>query len=252
MYRSLFLSHGSPMMILQNSPVRQFLRTLGQTMPKPKAVLVQSSHWQSRSLTVGAAVSPELIYDFYGFPDELYRYAYAPNGEPGLAADLAAALTADLDPQRGLDHGIWSVMSQIWPQGDVPVIPLSLPVSANPQSCFELGQSLSTLLPPGIMLIGSGAMTHNLRAYMGQPFDTPVDARVADFTQWMREMSEQGDVESLLRYRQLAPHAAWNHPTDEHFLPLFTSMGIASGLRCLHQSVEYGVIAMDCYGAEPS
>lgn len=247
--KTLFLSHGSPMIVLEASSASDFLARLGQDMPRPKATLVVSAHWRETQFTVGGAAHPETIHDFFGFPPALYAMGYGAAGDPDLAARVAASTGARLAAGRGLDHGVWTLAKLLWPQADVPVVPLSLSRHAGPLEHFQLGQRLRPLLEDGVLLLASGAATHNLGAYVGQPRAAEPQPWVTDFTDWLGQAVEQGRIEDLLGYRGLAPHAIDNHPTEEHLMPLFVALGAAQGPgRVLHRSVEHGVIAMDGYG----
>ena len=252
----LFVSHGSPMMVLEDTPARRFLQGLGAQIGKPKAVLAVSAHWLTRLPTVGFAARPGKIDDMYGFPAELYQMVYAPPGMPALAARVAALLgpTARQDPDAGIDHGIWSVMSLIWPDADVPVVPLSVQPEAGARHHYDLGRRLRPLVEDGVLILGTGAATHNLNAYFGRAPTAPADPAMAEFTGWMADAIEAGRIDDLLDYRRLAPHAVAAHPTEEHLLPLFTALGAAAGGRGkrLHHGMDCGVLAMDAYGFYPS
>ncbi len=247
--RSLFLSHGSPLSCFEESPARDFLLSLSKSLPRPKAVLAVSAHWTTRAPAVGAAPAPETIYDFYGFPDFLYKMTYPAPGDSALAHKAADLMGADLDPERGIDHGIWTVMSLLWPQADIPVVPIAVQPRQDPRHHYRLGQSLKPLLDDGALILATGCATHNLRAYMSGAGRSGPQDWVSDFTGWLAEKGAEGDVEALLDYRAQAPYARENHPTDEHLLPFFTALGASADNKAtrLHASVEYGVIAMDNY-----
>ncbi|TNC97750.1 MAG: Catalytic LigB subunit of aromatic ring-opening dioxygenase [Stygiobacter sp.] len=247
--KSLFVSHGSPMIALAASPASHFLAGLGRTMVRPKAVVAVSAHWRTDGFAVGAAARPETIHDFFGFPPPLYAMTYAAAGDPALAARVAELTGARLDPRRGLDHGLWTVMKLLWPEADVPVVPVSLARCLGPEAHFQLGRCLRSLTGQGVLILGSGAATHNLAAYAGRERTEMALPWVTAFTDWLAAVVTRGGQDDLLQYRQLAPHAVDNHPTDEHLLPLFAAAGAAPGSgRVLHRSVEHGVIAMDAYG----
>ena len=247
--RSIFLSHGSPLSCFEDTPARDFMLGLGKSLPKPKAVLAVSAHWCTPGVMVGAAIAPETIYDFYGFPDFLYQKKYPAKGAPDIAARAAELLGAGISEYQGLDHGIWTVMSLLWPEADVPVIPVSVQPKADPRHHYELGKRLRPLAEEGVLVLGTGSATHNLRAYMAGGGKGP-QPWAAAFADWLAETSEAGDVESLLDYRARAPYARENHPADEHLLPFYSALGAApEGVaKRLHGSIEYGVIAMDDYG----
>ncbi len=250
-FAPLYLSHGSPLTVIEESETARFLRDRGARIGTPAAILVMSSHWPSASVRLGGAERPRTIHDFYGFPDELYKITYPAPGAPEVAARAAALLGngAVVDPDRGLDHGVWGVLRRMWPDGDVPVVPMTVLPGASPTAHFELGRLLAPLADQGVQIIGSGAATHNLEAYLeATPNDPPHDWVIA-FTTWLAEKAERGETADLLDYRARAPFARQNHPTDEHLLPFFMALGAGksgTGQR-IHQATEYGVIAMDAY-----
>ena len=253
---TIFVSHGSPMLALQASPARRFLETLGTSLPRPKAIVVISAHWETAG---GAAVSlvaqPETIYDFGGFPASLYQIKYEPPGAPELAEHVASLITAagiavQRNLKRGLDHGAWVPLSLLYPDADIPVMQISLIRGADPAAHERLGQALAQLRHEGILVIGSGSMTHNLYEFHGQPIEAPAPVWVSEFATWMRERLVSDERAALLDYRHRAPSARQNHPSEEHLLPLFVAMGAAgpgAQAHLLHSSVEHGVLAMDAY-----
>ena len=258
---SLFVSHGSPMMALEPSPARDFLAGLGDRLPRPRSILVVSAHhdaaYQGDRATVTASPAPPTIHDFGGFPDELFALRYPAPGDPALAArvvDLLAehGLTVTADPDRGLDHGAWVPLSLIYPQADIPVVQLSIHSNASPEWHFALGQALVPLRDEGVLVIGSGSMTHNLRALFAArlPIDAPAPPWVGDFTDWVADRMAAGVVDDILHAVERAPHGRDNHPTPDHILPLFVAMGAAGepfAAERLHASVTYGLLAMDVY-----
>jgi 4,5-DOPA dioxygenase extradiol len=253
---TLFVSHGSPMLAVQDSPARQFLQGLGASLPRPKAIVVVSAHWESAGApAVSFAERPETIHDFGGFPAELFAIQYPAPGAPDVAESVAGLLQAagyavKRSPQRGLDHGAWVPLMLMFPQADIPVFQVSVLHGATPAEHEQLGKALSALRDEGILLIASGSLTHNLYEFRGQGIDAPVPAWVSDFGSWMNTALRNNQRDALLDYRRQAPHAARNHPTEEHLLPLFVAMGAAgegATATRLHSSYEYGVLAMDVY-----
>jgi 4,5-DOPA dioxygenase extradiol len=253
---TIFVSHGSPMLALQDSPARRFLQGLGQSLPRPKAIVVISAHWEtSGSPAVSLAAQPETIHDFGGFPQALFDIRYPAAGAPELAEQAAslfeaAGIAVGRSAQRGLDHGAWVPLSLMYPDADVPVLQISLVRGADPSAHEKLGRALSQLRHEGVLVIGSGSLTHNLYEFRGQQVDAPAPHWVLEFELWMREQLEASDGAALLDYRKRAPSAVKNHPTEEHLLPLFVAMGAAGAgakAQLLHSSVEHGVLAMDAY-----
>jgi 4,5-DOPA dioxygenase extradiol len=255
----LFVSHGAPTLPLEPGETGAAWRKLGEQLPKPSAILVISAHWETSIPTVSRAIQPETIHDFYGFPAELYKLQYPAPGAPELAQSVALALqqagfTAQLDDTRGLDHGAWVPLSLMSPKADIPVTQLSLQPEKDPAWHIALGRALRPLREQGVLIVGSGSITHNLRAIFKHPQGEPVPEWVSEFCDWMAEKIKSGDLEALSAYRTLAPHAAQNHPTDEHLLPLFVALGAAdkidSAVR-LNHVMTYGMLAMDAWLFDP-
>jgi 4,5-DOPA dioxygenase extradiol len=244
------------MLALQDSPARRFLQALGQNLPRPKAIVVVSAHWEALGgPAVSLAAQPATIHDFGGFPQALFDIQYQAPGAPEVAqraASLfeAAGIPVGRSAQRGLDHGAWVPLSLIYPDADIPVMQISLVRGAGPATHEQLGQVLAQLRHEGVLVIGSGSLTHNLYEFRGQPVDAPAPQWVIEFESWMRERLEANDSAALLDYRNRAPSARQNHPSEEHLLPLFVAMGAAgAGAKAqqLHSSIEHGVLAMDAY-----
>jgi 4,5-DOPA dioxygenase extradiol len=244
------------MLALQDSPARRFLQGLGKTLERPKAIVVVSAHWEARGgPAVSLARQPETIHDFGGFPRALFEMQYPAPGAPEAAQRAAALLEAHGIPvgqsaQRGLDHGAWVPLSLMYPDADIPVAQLSVVHGASPAEHERLGRALAELRNEGVLVVGSGSLTHNLYEFRGQGIDAPVPQWVSEFEAWMKTRLENSDRAALLDYRRTAPFAAQNHPTEEHLLPLFVAMGAAgpdARATQLHASFEHGVLAMDAY-----
>ena len=252
---ALFISHGSPMLAIEDSPARRFLLELGNTLPRPKAIVVASAHWEtSGGPAVSLAQQPETIHDFGGFPPALFAIQYPAPGAPSVAEQMAALLeqsgqAVSRSPDRGLDHGAWVPLRLMYPQADIPVTQLSILRGGSPAAHLALGAALRTLRDEEVLVIGSGSLTHNLSEFRGQGITAPVPNWVSEFGDWMQAMLAQNQQAALLDYRRQAPHAARNHPTEEHLLPLYVAMGAGNGTTAqrLHASYEYGVLAMDVY-----
>ncbi len=242
MIPSLFISHGSPMLALTPGPSNNFLRQLGGELT-PTAILVVSAHWESRQLLVSTSERPETIHDFGGFLRELFECQYPAPGAPDLALRLARELNA-VPVERGLDHGTWVPLSLMFPEADVPVFSLSLPVTWSNAELAALGERLAALREENILVIGSGRLTHNLAEL--QALEAPMPVWVGEFADWVNARLEADDRDALLDWES-APKARENHPTPEHFLPLLVAMGAGGKAERLHHSVEHGVLAMDVY-----
>lgn len=251
----LFVSHGAPTLPLEPGETGAAWRKLGEQLPRPSAILVISAHWETRVPTVSRALQPETIHDFSGFPAELYKLQYPAPGAPALAQDVAVALhksdiQVEMDDTRGLDHGAWVPLSLMYPQADIPVTQLSLQPDKDAAWHIALGRALRPLREQGVLIVGSGSITHNLRAIFKHPRGEAVPGWMTEFCDWMAQQIKAGDLETLSAYRTLAPHAVQNHPTDEHLLPLFVALGAAdkiAGAQRLNHVMTYGILAMDAW-----
>ena len=223
---ALFVGHGSPMNALEDNAFTRGWRDAAQQMPKPKAILCVSAHWETRGVAVCAAENPETIHDFYGFPQALFDVRYPAPGDPALAqqvADIVKAVRVEPTTQWGLDHGAWSVLRVMYPDADVPVVQLSLD-SAEPGAFhLDLARELAPLRDDGVLILGSGNVVHNLRLWNWRdpaPADWAVRANAL-----LRERIEAGDVAALADWRQLGGDVALGVPTPEHYLPLLYALG---------------------------
>ncbi len=254
-FPSLFLSHGSPMLALEDCPAHRFLTDYGRRLGRPEAIVVATAHWESDRPAVGADPSPDTVYDFYGFPTALSEIRYEAPGDPALAGRVAskladAELPATVDTARGLDHGIWVPLCLLYPAADIPVVPVAVQPDAGPAHHLALGAALRPLRKEGVLVIGSGSATHNLAEFRGQALDADVPEWVSGFGDWVADTLVAGRRDDLVHYRERAPHAVRNHPTEEHFMPLFVAMGAGEdggSAERVHASHNYGVLAMDAY-----
>jgi 4,5-DOPA dioxygenase extradiol len=248
---SLFITHGAPSLYFEAGAARDFLAGLGPALGSVKAIVVISAHWIAERFAVSGLRQQTTLHDFYGFPGELYELSYTPPGAPDLAnriVDLCATagLPATVE-QRGLDHGAWSPLLLMYPQADIPTLQVSLRAEMDPLRHFELGRALAPLREEGVLVLASGSMTHNLRD-VGRFSNNAIPAYVDTFADWVANRLQSADLDALLEFRDQAPEAARNHPTPEHFMPLFVAMG-AGGTQVerLHRSTSHGVIRMDAY-----
>ena len=249
---SLFISHGSPMLALQPGASGPALARLAQQLPRPRAILVVSAHWESHDLRVGSAVTPQTWHDFRGFPAELYQVQYPAPGAPQLAAEIAERLTqsglpTQLDAKRPLDHGAWVPLMLMYPQADIPVVQISLPSQQGPALQRRVGQALASLRESGVLLIGSGSITHNLGELDWQAGPEQVEPWAQAFRDWVVEKLTTQDNAALDDYRRQAPYAVRNHPSDEHLLPLFFATGAGGQFRVEHSGFTLGALGMDIY-----
>ncbi len=255
---SVFVSHGAPTLILEAGPARDFLAGLGAALGKPRAVLCVSAHWETAAATISAAVGPETIHDFHGFPQEMYEIRYPAPGAPDLASAVAArlraaGLPASVDPHRGFDHGAWVPLKLMYPDADVPAAQLSIQHHLGPGHHFAVGRALAGLGEDGVLVLGSGGATHNLRELNWGGGAEP-SAWAKCFDDWLEENIVAGDRTALIDYRKRAPDALRAHPRDEHLLPLFVAFGAggsgAKGHR-LHGSFNFGSLSLAAYAFDP-
>jgi 4,5-DOPA dioxygenase extradiol len=225
----IFLAHGSPMLLDSQRWIGE-LKHWSDAMPRPRAVLMVSAHWDQRPVALGATRTIPLVYDFYGFPERYYQITYPAPGAPELAVRvcelLRGARTEFVDePARGLDHGAYVPMICMYPQADIPVLQLSLP-GLEPATVYALGKALAPLRDEGILIVGSGFLTHNLRA-----ISTTTPAWAAEFDEWITGVLTRDDVDALLDYRARAPGVEYALPTHEHFVPVILARGAVAAPR---------------------
>lgn len=252
---TLFISHGSPMHAIEPGPVGGAWSALARALPRPKAILSVSAHWETNIPALTAGNRPETIHDFYGFPALLYQVQYRSPGAPDIALRAqaligAAGIAVATDDRRGHDHGVWAPLLHMYPEQDIPVAELSVQPGRDPAHHLAVGRALAPLADDGVLVIGSGHMTHNLRDWDRRHPDATAVPYVREFRDWVHQRIETGDHEALAGYRRNAPHAVRAHPSEEHFLPLFVALGAAgegAQARRLWDGVEGGALAMDLY-----
>ncbi len=252
MLPSLFISHGSPMLALQPGASGPALRRLAAELPQPKAIVVVSAHWESHELLVSGSAAPETWHDFGGFPRELFAVQYPAPGDPPLASEIvqlldADGLTARIDNRRPFDHGTWVPLSLMYPAANIPVVQVSLPSHMGPALQTRVGQALASLREQGVLLIGSGSITHNLGELDWQAGPESIEPWARDFRDWVVAKLAANDESVLHDYRRQAPHAVRNHPSDEHLLPLYFARGAGGDFSVAHQGFTLGALGMDIY-----
>lgn len=252
---TLFISHGSPMLAIIDTPASRFLKTLGKEFERPKAILMVSAHWEAVTTPiVSVAERPATIHDFGNFSPELTTIQYPSPGAPDVAIRAANLLAEAGLPikqsERGLDHGAWVPLHLMYPEADIPTFQLSLIRNGSTTDHERMGKALAPLRDEGILIIGSGSLTHNLHELHWHDVNAPASDWVKQFGDWMKAKLEAQQHDDLIHYRSRAPEAARNHPSEEHIMPLFVAMGAAgnhSKTTRLHSSTEYGVLEMDMY-----
>ncbi|HEX7896584.1 MAG TPA: class III extradiol ring-cleavage dioxygenase [Planctomycetota bacterium] len=237
---ALFVSHGSPAVAVEDDAWSRALAAWAARRPKPRAAVVMSAHWEG-PLAATASAAPGTIHDFAGFPEALYRLTYPAPGAPELAKEVARRTGAALDARRGLDHGAWVPLRKMYPDADVPVTQLSVPLNVDLRA---LGRALAELRKDGVLLMGSGGAVHNLRSLTWGDKDAATATWAKDFDRWVAERA--GDADALAGWAT-APEAARAHPTPEHFLPiLFAAAAALPGdrLETIYEGFHYGTLSM--------
>lgn len=258
---SLFISHGGPNIVTDDTPAHRYLQNLSALLPqRPKAIVVVSAHFEADGVAVVTDPAPGMIYDFGGFAPELYNMVYPAKGDPALAEEIVSLLdAAGMAPariaRRGYDHGTWTALMLAFPEADIPVVQVSIDPARDATWHFRLGQALSGLREKGVLLIGSGHITHNLRAFFPvfrgmAPADPELARKVDAFTGWFAEKLAADDRAAVLDWTRQVPFPIENHPTDEHLMPIFFAYGAAGeGAKAerAHASKELGFFAFDSY-----
>jgi 4,5-DOPA dioxygenase extradiol len=251
MIKSLFLCHGGPTLAIETNEYTSFLKELGERI-KPKAIVVFTAHWESEVTTISSTDDAyEMIYDFYGFPKELYSLKYGALGSTKLASKLQALLKANdiesqLNTTRGLDHGVWDILYLMYPEANVPVVQVSVNPFMSMDKQYKLGEAIKSLSQEDILVIGSGSTVHNLGTVNWNATE-PVKWAV-EFDSWLIEKIENNEKEALFEYRGEAPYAKAAIPREEHIVPLFIAMGSgqSDNARLLHRSYAYGTLSYIC------
>ncbi len=224
---AIYIGHGAPPLVDDELWVTQ-LAAWAKALPRPSAVLIVSAHWENAPLTIGSTIpGTPLVYDFYGFPERYYRAQYPSPGAPSLAAEIRKLLSDQPvaeDAERGLDHGAYVPLSVMYPDADVPVLQISMP-TLDPERLFEVGRRLRPLRDQGVLIIGSGFLTHGLRFLRDFRVDAPPPAWSAEFDAWAHEALERGDIDQLADFAHRAPAVRYAHPRTEHLAPLFVTLG---------------------------
>ena len=238
---AIFCGHGNPMNALSDNAYTRGWNATGEAIPHPEAVLSISAHWYLPSTRVTAMQLPRTIHDFSGFPRELYQVAYPADGDPDLARhiqNLLAPLRVALDDDWGLDHGTWSVLTHLLPKADIPVVQLSINSTLPPGSHYEIGRQLSPLRDEGVLIMGSGNLVHNLKAYAwDDPTAAPYDW-AQHFENGVRQLIEAGDMHKLIEYKRLGKGAELSVPTPDHYLPFLYIIALRKKDEPIHFPVE--------------
>lgn len=259
---ALFVSHGAPLFAIDAGTTGPALTQWGQGLraqfPGLRGVVIMSPHWMARSPQVMTGPQPATWHDFGGFPQALYQLQYPAPGSPALAQEVlgllqAAGVAAQGDAARPFDHGAWVPLMHLFPDADLPVVQVALPASAGPAEVYALGAALRGLRSQGVLVVGSGSMTHNLSEFFGGAREPA--PYVLEFSRWIEGALARGDMQALLNYRSQAPHATRAHPTEDHFLPIFFALGAAGDdlqPQYLSREVMYSMLSMDAFALQPA
>lgn len=250
---SLFISHGAPTFAIEPGLAGPRLTALGGALPRPRAVLVVSPHWMTPGPRVGLVPRPQTIHDFGGFDPTLYEIDYPVDGHPELARRALEVLgdagwAPQPDVRRGLDHGAWVPLRHLYPAADVPAFQVSLPARLDGDSAWAFGAALAPLADEGVLIVGSGSLTHNLGEFRSGPGGE--EPYAAEFAAWVRDAVVQGNDARLRRTLSEAPHARRAHPTPEHFWPLLVAAGAAASswpVMVIEGGITHGVLSMDAF-----
>ncbi|WP_320036412.1 4,5-DOPA dioxygenase extradiol [Halarcobacter sp.] len=246
---ALFVSHGSPMNIIQGHMYAHALKKVVKTFKRPKAILVISAHWYDSETFISASKEQETIYDFYGFPEELYKIKYNPKGSPEYAATVESILAEEgFLVDRGLDHGAWSVLYHMYPKQDIPSFQISINKNLSYQDYYDIGKQLSILREQGILIIGSGGATHNLREVKYPPNNLQFDEWAVEFDNFVAESFSNKNFENLINAKE-HKYFKISHPFDDHFIPLLYTAGVVSNddkIEHFHEDIALGNMSMRC------
>ncbi|WP_195574085.1 DODA-type extradiol aromatic ring-opening family dioxygenase [Paenibacillus sp. 1001270B_150601_E10] len=253
MIPSYFIAHGAPSLVLEDHAYTEMLKQFAGHIPKPKAIVIFSAHWEEPIQTISAVDRHHVIYDFGGFQEELYKMTYPARGSRPLSEQIQMLfskqeIASKLNVERGLDHGAWAVLKLIYPDADIPVVALSVNRYLTNEQQYYIGKALSELREQDVLIIGSGGTVHHLSRLNWR--SDHVDEWAEAFDQWLDHKLETWDIDALMNYRELAPHATEAVPTSEHFIPLLLAMGSGDKNRrakLLHRSYQYGNLSLSCW-----
>ncbi|QMV45059.1 DODA-type extradiol aromatic ring-opening family dioxygenase [Cohnella cholangitidis] len=255
MMPSYFIAHGAPSLVLDKVDYTDFLKSyFAASHPRPKAIVLFSAHWESRTQTISAVPDTySTIYDFGGFQDELYRMKYPAKGDRSVSEEIERLfkehrVDSAIDVERGLDHGAWAILKLMYPDADIPVIALSVNRYLTNEQQYRIGAALAELREKDILVIGSGGTVHNLRRVNWRAEEAEEWAET--FDGWLEDKLLAWDTQALFEYRSAAPHAVEAVPTNEHFIPLLLAMGAGDRNRqakLLHRSYQYGTLSLSCW-----
>lgn len=246
---ALFIGHGSPTNVIEDNSFTKHLKYLGKVLPKPKAIMVISAHWMTRGIFVSSSPVPQLIYDFIGFPDELYKITYPCPGASEVAKQVAEKSKEKIkaDASYGLDHASWTLLKHIFPEANIPVFEMSIDLDLPLKQHFEIGKQLAYIRYEGVMIIGSGNIVHNLRDINWEGRDAEVFEWAAKADETIKKLLINKDYKALMDPNALSPEAEHSVPTFDHYIPMMNILGMQQSsetLQFTHESIQYGSISM--------
>lgn len=257
MIPAFFIAHGAPLLAIEDNQYTQVINNLAKTLQRPRAVILFSAHWESAAQKVSEVDQYKTIYDFGGFPEELYRIQYPAKGDKHITNDIKALFTKhgisyEVEKERGLDHGAWVVLKLMYPEVDIPVISMSVNRLLKPEDQYKIGKSLAELRANDILIIGSGGTVHNLGAVRMNEDNGQVDEWALEFDEWLEKSLNNWDLDSLFKYNSAAPSAKLAVPPNgnEHFIPIFYAMGAADNDRkatLVHRDFRYGNLSQSIW-----
>jgi len=245
----LFIGHGSPMNAIHNNDFTSDLKKLGTVIPEPDAILVISAHWLTRGTRITSGKDPEQIYDFYGFPEELYNVKYQPQGSPEIAAMVSGSVpgvTVTPDEDRGIDHAAWAVLKHIYPGAEIPVLELSVDMNISPEQHYKTGKLLSGLRDKGLLIIGSGNIVHN-PAVMDYYEGVESQKWAVEFDERVKKNLIEDNHGELIEYEKWGKISKYAVPTDEHYIPMLYAVSLKQNgekLEFIHEAIHHGSISM--------
>jgi 4,5-DOPA dioxygenase extradiol len=250
---AVFVGHGTPMNAAQDNGFTKTLSAFAGSIPKPKAVLCVSAHWVSDGTFVTGSENPEQIYDFYGFPQELYEIKYRPKGSVSLAkrtAELLGGLDAGLNSEWGTDHGAWSVLKHMYPECDIPVVQLSLNAAMSEEEHFKAAKHLSALRKEGVLILGSGNIVHNLSMIDWDQFAKKITPWALEFDSYVKRALDSGNDAQLINFAENDRNAGYAVPTNEHYLPMLyiaALRGKGEKLNYFYEGFQHSSLSMRCF-----
>lgn len=243
---ALFIGHGSPMNIIENNSFTKSIKDITKTFEKPKTIIVISAHWYENEVLISDSEKQKTIYDFYNFPQELYNIKYEPKGNPKLASDISQMAENTFLMDRGLDHGAWSVLRHMYPEANIPTFQISINKNFSYSQHFEFASLLSTLRENGVLIIGSGSITHNLRLTNNNA--TSVDEWASTFDNFIKESFSNKNFKNIIEAKKY-PLFKLSHPFDDHFIPLLYTAGMTKEndkVEHFYEDIVEGNLSMRC------